>query len=54
MPRNAPDAVVQTLRKAMARQNMGEGYLEQPECKAVIDRDNAVFKQLVDKLGIKA
>ncbi|WP_279210778.1 Bug family tripartite tricarboxylate transporter substrate binding protein [Delftia acidovorans] len=67
VPRNTPDAVVQTLRKAMAltlkdpvlretmaKQNMGEGYLDQPEFKAVIDRDNAVFKQLVDKLGIKA
>ncbi|PIF40129.1 tripartite-type tricarboxylate transporter receptor subunit TctC [Delftia sp. 60] len=67
VPRNTPDAVVQTLRKAMAltlkdpvlretmaKQNMGEGYLDQPEFKAVIDRDNAVFKQLVNKLGIKA
>ncbi len=67
VPRNTPDAVVQTLRKAMAltlkdpvlretmaKQNMGEGYLDQPEFRAVIDRDNAVFKQLVDKLGIKA
>ncbi|WP_373785960.1 tripartite tricarboxylate transporter substrate binding protein [Delftia acidovorans] len=67
VPRNTPDAVVQTLRKGMAltlkdpvlretmaKQNMGEGYLDQPEFKAVIDRDNAVFKQLVDKLGIKA
>lgn len=67
VPRNTPDAVVQTLRKAMAltlkdpvlretmaKQNMGEGYLDQPEFKAVIDRDNSVFKQLVDKLGIKA
>nr|WP_180318262.1 tripartite tricarboxylate transporter substrate binding protein [Delftia acidovorans] len=67
VPRDTPDAVVQTLRKAMAltlkdptlretmaKQNMGEGYLDQPEFKAVIDRDNAVFKQLVDKLGIKA
>jgi len=67
VPHNTPDAVVQTLRKAMAltlkdpvlretmaKQNMGEGYLDQPEFKAVIDRDNAVFKQLVDKLGIKA
>lgn len=66
-PRNTPDAVVQTLRKAMARtlkepalrdtmakQNMGEGYLDQPEFKTVIDRDNMVFKQLVNKLGIKA
>jgi tripartite-type tricarboxylate transporter receptor subunit TctC len=42
------------LRETMAKQNMGEGYLDQPEFKAVIDRDNAVFKQLVDKLGIKA
>lgn len=67
VPRNTPDAVVLTLRKAMAltlkdpalretmaKQNMGEGYLDQPEFKAVIERDNAVFKQLVDKLGIKA
>lgn len=66
-PRNTPDTVVQTLRKAMAltlqdpalretmaKQNMGEGYLDQPEFKAVIERDNAVFKQLVTKLGIKA
>lgn len=66
-PRNTPDTVVQTLRKAMAltlkepalrdtmaKQNMGEGYLDQPEFKTVIDRDNMVFKQLVNKLGIKA
>lgn len=66
-PRNTPDTVVQTLRKTiartlkepalrdtMAKQNMGEGYLDQPEFKTVIDRDNMVFKQLVNKLGIKA
>lgn len=66
-PGGTPDAVIQTLRKAMAltlkdpalretmaKQNMGEGYLDQPEFKAVIERDNAVFKPLVDRLGIKA
>ena len=67
VPRNTPDAVVQTLRKAMtqtlkdpvlretmAKQNMGEGYLDQEAFKAVIDRDNATFRQLIHKLDIKA
>ena len=67
VPRNTPATVTQTLRAAMAKtmqepllretmakQNMGEGYLDQDAFKAVIDRDNAVFKQLIHKLDIKA
>ncbi|MVW79694.1 Bug family tripartite tricarboxylate transporter substrate binding protein [Bordetella sp. 02P26C-1] len=67
VPRGTPDAVVQklreamattlqapALRKTMAELNMGEGYLDQADFQAVIERDNAVFKALVDKLGIKA
>ncbi|MGJ7545812.1 tripartite tricarboxylate transporter substrate binding protein [Variovorax sp. LT1R16] len=42
------------LRETMAKQNMGEGYLDEPAFKALIARDNATFKQLIDKLGIKA
>lgn len=33
---------------------LGEGYLDEPAFKALIARDNATFKQLIDKLGIKA
>ncbi len=66
-PRNTPPEIVQQLRTVMARtlqepdlratmakQNMGEGYLDQPAFLEVIARDNATFKQLVNKLGIKA
>ncbi|KAF1046294.1 tripartite tricarboxylate transporter substrate binding protein [Xylophilus sp.] len=66
-PKGTPPEIVATLRTAMAKtlkepalretlakQNMGEGYLDQDAFKAVIDRDNATFKQLVEKLGIKA
>jgi tripartite-type tricarboxylate transporter receptor subunit TctC len=66
-PKNTPPEIIQQLRTVMARtlqepelraimakQNMGEGYLDQPGFVEVIARDNAVFKQLVNKLGIKA
>ena len=42
------------LRETMAKQNMGEGYLDAPEFKALIARDNAFFRQLIERLGIKA
>ena len=42
------------MRETMAKQNMGEGYLDQEAFKAVIDRDNATFRQLIHKLDIKA
>jgi tripartite-type tricarboxylate transporter receptor subunit TctC len=42
------------LRETMAKQNMGEGYLDESAFKAAIARDNASFKALIDKLGIKA
>ena len=42
-----------TLRETMAKQNMGEGYLDAPEFKALIARDSAFFKQLIDRLNIK-
>ncbi|MHA7682939.1 hypothetical protein [Cupriavidus sp. PET2-C1] len=32
----------------------GEGYLDEPAFKRVIARDNATFKQLINKLDIKA
>ncbi|MNT37005.1 Tripartite tricarboxylate transporter family receptor [compost metagenome] len=41
------------LRQTMAKQNMGEGYLDEPAFKRVIARDNATFKQLITRLGIK-
>ncbi len=66
-PRGTPPEVVATLRTAMARtlqepalretmakQNMGEGYLDAPDFKALIARDNAFFKQLIGRLDIKA
>ena len=66
-PKGTPPEVVAVLRNAiaktlqepalrdtMARQNMGEGYLDQADFNALIARDNATFKQLVEKLGIKA
>ncbi len=66
-PKNTPPEIIQQLRTVMARtlqepelratmakQNMGEGYLDQPAFLEVIARDNATFKQLVNKLGIKA
>ena len=65
-PRGTPPEVVATLRTAMARtlqepalrdtmakQNMGEGYLDAPEFKALIARDNAFFKQLIERLNIR-
>ncbi|BDB24509.1 tripartite tricarboxylate transporter substrate binding protein [Cupriavidus sp. P-10] len=42
------------LRETMAKQNMGEGYLDEPDFKRVIARDNATFKQLINRLNIKA
>jgi len=67
VPRDTPDEIVQTLRNAMAQTleepalrktmaelNMGEGYLDQADFQALIERDNAVFKALVEKLEIKA
>ncbi|MDW3684181.1 hypothetical protein RA280_20985 [Cupriavidus sp. CV2] len=42
------------LRETMAKLNMGEGYLDEPAFKRVIARDNATFKQLINKLDIKA
>lgn len=41
------------LRQTMAKQNMGEGYLDEPVFKRLIARDNATFKQLITRLGIK-
>lgn len=41
------------LRETMAKQNMGEGYLDEAAFKRVIARDNATFKALIEKLGIK-
>lgn len=67
VPKGTPANVVQILsaamekslkdpvmRETMAKQNMGEGYLDQPAFKTVIERDNAIFKQLITKLDIKA
>ena len=42
------------LRETMAKQNMGEGYLDAPDFKALIARDNAFFKQLIGRLDIRA
>lgn len=66
-PKGVPPGIIAMLRTAMARtlrepamretlakQNMGEGYLDQDAFKALIERDNATFRQLVEKLGIKA
>ena len=42
------------LRETMARQNMGDGYLDEAAFKALIARDNATFKQLITQLDIKS
>ena len=42
------------LRDTMARQNMGEGYLDETAFEALIARGNAKFKQLITPLGIKS
>ncbi len=65
-PKGTPPEVVQRLRTAMAKtlqepalretmakQNMGEGYLDAPEFKELIARDNAFFRQLIQRLNIK-
>lgn len=65
-PRHTPPEVLAVLRNAMARtlqepalretlakQNMGEGYLDEAAFKALIARDNATFKQLITRLDIK-
>ncbi|GHD00666.1 ABC transporter substrate-binding protein [Pseudorhodoferax aquiterrae] len=41
------------LRETMAKQNMGEGYLDEAGFKALIARDNATFRELIQRLGIK-
>lgn len=41
------------LRETRARQNMGEGYLDEAAFKGVIVRDKATFKALIEKLEIK-
>ncbi|MFJ4291054.1 tripartite tricarboxylate transporter substrate binding protein [Cupriavidus sp. NPDC089707] len=41
------------MRQTLAKQNMGEGYLDEPDFKRVIARDNATFKELITRLGIK-
>jgi tripartite-type tricarboxylate transporter receptor subunit TctC len=66
-PQNTPPEVLAVLRNAMARtlqepalratmakQNMGEGYLDEAAFKALIARDNATFKQLITRLDIKS
>jgi tripartite-type tricarboxylate transporter receptor subunit TctC len=66
-PKNTPPEVLAVLRAAiaktleepalretMARQNMGEGYLDEAAFKALIARDNATFKQLIARLDIKS
>ncbi len=65
-PKGTPPDVIATLAKAMAetlrepalretmaKQNMGEGYLDQDAFKALIAHDNATFKALIEKLDIK-
>lgn len=41
------------LRETMAKQNMGEGYLDEANFKSLIARDNATFRELIQRLGIK-
>lgn len=65
-PKNTPPEVVNVLRQAIAKcmqepvlkqamlkMNLKEGYLDQPEFRKVIDHDNAMYKQLINKLGLK-
>jgi tripartite-type tricarboxylate transporter receptor subunit TctC len=52
------DAMAKTLREpalrdTMAKQNMGEGYLDDAAFKEVIARDNTIFRELIQRLGIK-
>lgn len=41
------------LKQAMLKMNLKEGYLDQPEFRKVLDHDNAMYKQLINKLGLK-
>jgi len=45
----AEDAV---FRESLAKMNLTWSYLDGPEYKAVIDKDNAFFKDIMTKLGI--
>ena len=42
------------LRDTMARQNMGEGYLDETAFKALIAHNKANFKQPITRLDIKS
>jgi len=66
VPRNTPPEVVGVLRKAVAKtaaepalrdmmdkQNLGYAYLDEAPFKAEMSKDNAYFKSLIDKLGLK-
>ncbi|MBV5336911.1 MAG: tripartite tricarboxylate transporter substrate binding protein, partial [Deltaproteobacteria bacterium] len=65
VPKKTPQNVVDVLRSAakktaedpafkesMVRMNATLAYLDGPEFKVVIDKDNAFFKALMTKLGI--
>lgn len=66
-PKGTPPEVVAVLREAvgkamqepamkeaMLKLNLGEGYLDQPAFREVIQRDNLNFRQLITKLDLKA
>lgn len=65
-PRGTPQEVVNVLRKAIAKamqepvlkeamkkMNLKEGYLDQAAFRGVIDHDNAMYRDLINKLGLK-
>lgn len=41
------------LQEAMRKMSLKEGYLDQPAFRSVIDHDNAMYKQLIQKLGLR-
>ena len=66
LPRNTPPEVVNVLRTAAAgtakepalremldKQNLGYAYADQDEFKSAIARDDAYFKSLIAKLGLR-
>jgi tripartite-type tricarboxylate transporter receptor subunit TctC len=65
-PKGTPPEVVAVLRQAFAKAmqepalketmhklNLREGYLDQPEFRAVMEQDNAMYRALINKLNLK-
>jgi len=41
------------LKETMHKLNLKEGYLDQPEFRAVMEQDNAMYRALINKLNLK-